>query len=68
VSLNRIFFRDQDLIARGTKEYEDFWTFLQKYQAFQKKKAQSEPGKGIVNIGELQTLYNYLNYLMYILL
>ena len=42
LSLNRIFFRDQDLIPRGSKEYEDFWTFLNKYQAYQKKKAESE--------------------------
>ena len=42
LSLNRIFFRDQDLIPRGSKEYGDFWTFLNKYQAYQKKKAESE--------------------------
>ncbi|XP_070213312.1 probable ATP-dependent RNA helicase DHX34 isoform X2 [Littorina saxatilis] len=42
LSLNRIFFRDQDLIPRGSKEYEDFWTFLTKYRAYQKKKAETE--------------------------
>lgn len=46
-SLNRIFFRDHhDLIQRGTKEYEDFWAFLQKYQLYQKKKAEQSASKG----------------------
>lgn len=41
-SLNRIFFRDDDVIKKGTKEYEEFWSFLEKYQAFQRKKAQNK--------------------------
>ncbi|PVD20242.1 hypothetical protein C0Q70_20738 [Pomacea canaliculata] len=39
-SLNRIFFRDKDMIQRGSKEYEDFWAFLEKYLQYQKKKHQ----------------------------
>ena len=37
--LNKIFFRDEDFIQVGTKEYKDFWKFLDKYQKFQKMKA-----------------------------
>ncbi|XP_071098755.1 probable ATP-dependent RNA helicase DHX34 [Haliotis cracherodii] len=44
-SLNRIFFRDQDFIKRGTKEYDDFWAFLVKYQEFQRKKAAKKQSK-----------------------
>lgn len=41
-SLNKIFFRDQDFIKRGTKDYDDFWMFVEKYQAFHwKKKVQN---------------------------
>ena len=40
-SLNRIFFRDQDVLPKGSKEYEDFWVFLEKYMVFQRKKASS---------------------------
>ncbi|XP_052792364.1 probable ATP-dependent RNA helicase DHX34 [Mya arenaria] len=36
-SLNKIFFRDQNVIRRGTKEYDDFWVFVEKYQIFQKR-------------------------------
>ncbi|KAH3837771.1 probable ATP-dependent RNA helicase DHX34 [Dreissena polymorpha] len=36
-SLNKIFFRDQDFIRRGTKEYDDFWLFVEKYEKFQQK-------------------------------
>ncbi|KAL3866336.1 hypothetical protein ACJMK2_043642 [Sinanodonta woodiana] len=38
-SLNRIFFRESDLLKRGSDNYNDFWTFLVKYQDFQRKRA-----------------------------
>ncbi|TRY63932.1 hypothetical protein TCAL_10894 [Tigriopus californicus] len=37
--LIKIFFRPDDLITHGSSEYRDFWAFLHKYQAFQKKTA-----------------------------
>ena len=40
--LNRIFFRDEDLIQFGSDEYKDFWKFLGKYQNFQRMK-QKQP-------------------------
>eukprot|EP00090_Calanus_glacialis_P045237 TRINITY_DN8265_c0_g1_i2.p1 TRINITY_DN8265_c0_g1~~TRINITY_DN8265_c0_g1_i2.p1 ORF type:complete len:1169 (-),score=448.58 TRINITY_DN8265_c0_g1_i2:22-3528(-) len=36
--LAKIFFRDEDFVKQGTKEFEEFWKFLVKYQAFEKKK------------------------------
>ncbi|XP_064608809.1 probable ATP-dependent RNA helicase DHX34 [Liolophura sinensis] len=45
-SLNKIFFRDQDYIKRGTPDYDDFWLFAARFQAFQKKKAQRQMGTG----------------------
>ncbi|XP_077992529.1 putative ATP-dependent RNA helicase DHX34 [Glandiceps talaboti] len=36
--LDSIFFRDRDFIKRGTKNYDDFWAFFKKYQAFQSRK------------------------------
>lgn len=39
--LNKIFFRDEDLIQVGTDEYRDFWKFLAKYQAYQRQKPSS---------------------------
>jgi len=36
--LCRIFFRDEDIVKHGSKEYEDFWKFLDKYQSLQRKK------------------------------
>jgi len=35
--LDEMFFRDIDVIKRGTAEYDDFWPFLEKYEAFQRK-------------------------------
>ena len=29
--LNRIFFREEDLVVQGSKEYEEFWQYLAKY-------------------------------------
>ena len=40
--LNKIFFRDEDLIQVGSDEYKDFWKFLAKYQNFQRMK-QKQP-------------------------
>ncbi|GAB6031229.1 hypothetical protein CHUAL_009042 [Chamberlinius hualienensis] len=36
--LNRIFFRDQDPIPKGTPEHTDFWAFLKKYVSYQHDK------------------------------
>lgn len=36
-ALKKIFFRDQDIIKRGTEEYNEFWPFLKKYETIQKK-------------------------------
>ncbi|XP_066944325.1 probable ATP-dependent RNA helicase DHX34 [Macrobrachium rosenbergii] len=36
--LNQMFFRDEDVIKRGTEEYHDFWKFLKKYHGLQKQK------------------------------
>eukprot|EP00092_Neocalanus_flemingeri_P025076 GFUD01027192.1.p1 GENE.GFUD01027192.1~~GFUD01027192.1.p1 ORF type:complete len:1156 (+),score=356.79 GFUD01027192.1:283-3750(+) len=36
--LNKIFFREEDFVKHGTKEYVEFWKFLSKYQALEKKK------------------------------
>ncbi|XP_013779441.2 probable ATP-dependent RNA helicase DHX34 [Limulus polyphemus] len=33
--LNKMFFGDKDIIKRGSTTYDDFWIFLQKYQAMQ---------------------------------
>ncbi|XP_060072123.1 probable ATP-dependent RNA helicase DHX34 [Ylistrum balloti] len=41
-SLNKIFFKEDDFIQRGKKEYDDFWAFFEKYQAFQLKKGQQK--------------------------
>lgn len=43
-SLNKIFFRDQEFIRRGTREYDDFWVFVSKYQAYQRKRGLPEAG------------------------
>ena len=37
--LNKIFFRDEDMIQVDTNEYRDFWKFLAKYQAYQGQKS-----------------------------
>jgi len=36
-TLDAIFFQDEDMIKKGTVEYDEFWIFLQKYQAFSRK-------------------------------
>ncbi|XP_015771994.1 PREDICTED: probable ATP-dependent RNA helicase DHX34 [Acropora digitifera] len=36
-SLDELFFRSCDLIKRGSQEYKDFWLFLERYEAFNKK-------------------------------
>ncbi|KAL4227796.1 negative regulation of nuclear-transcribed mRNA catabolic process [Mactra antiquata] len=41
-SLNKIFFRSQDFIRRGSPEYDDFWLFVEKYETFQQK-AKTKP-------------------------
>ncbi|XP_035673880.1 probable ATP-dependent RNA helicase DHX34 [Branchiostoma floridae] len=38
-TLNKIFFRDEDFIVRGTPEYDDFWKFFHRYCKFQMKKS-----------------------------
>ncbi|XP_067667167.1 probable ATP-dependent RNA helicase DHX34 [Haliotis asinina] len=65
-SLNRIFFRDQDFIRRGTKQYDDFWAFLVKYQEFQRKKAAkkqstSKPSSRLEDEGRLGLPQTYDN-------
>ena len=35
--LDAIFFQDEDMIKKGSVEYDEFWVFLQKYQAFGRK-------------------------------
>ena len=36
--MNKIFFRDEDFVKQGTKEYNEFWQFLSKYQAMERRK------------------------------
>jgi len=36
-TLDAIFFQDEDMIKKGSVEYDEFWIFLQKYQAFSRK-------------------------------
>ncbi|CAG2240965.1 DHX34 [Mytilus edulis] len=43
--LNRIFFRDDEFIKKPSKAYDDFWSFLLKYQQFQRKKYDREKDK-----------------------
>jgi len=35
--LDALFFQDEDVIKKGSVEYDEFWVFLQKYQAFGRK-------------------------------
>ncbi|XP_074651789.1 putative ATP-dependent RNA helicase DHX34 [Tubulanus polymorphus] len=37
-SLAKIFFKDEDTIKRGSKEYHEFWEFLRKYQSVKRRK------------------------------
>lgn len=39
------------LVCRGTKDYDDFWNFLKRYQDFQRKKI--EAGKDACNLREV---------------
>ena len=43
--LNKIFFRDEDVIVQGSKEYNEFWQFLAKYQALGRKKLEEGKNK-----------------------
>jgi len=36
-TLDAVFFQDDDVIKKGSVEYDEFWIFLQKYQAFSRK-------------------------------
>ncbi|XP_023240234.1 probable ATP-dependent RNA helicase DHX34 [Centruroides sculpturatus] len=44
-TLNKIFFRDQDIIKRGTEEYNEFWPFLRKYEAVQRRNYETKASK-----------------------
>jgi len=35
--LDALFFQEEDIIKKGSIEYDEFWVFLQKYQAFSRK-------------------------------
>ena len=35
--LDALFFQEEDIIKRGSVEYDEFWVFLRKYQAFGRK-------------------------------
>ena len=41
-SILQIFFRDEDFIKKGTKQYEDFWLFFKKFQTYQNRQKQKE--------------------------
>jgi len=36
-TLDTMFFQDENMIKKGSVEYDEFWIFLQKYQAFSRK-------------------------------
>lgn len=38
-TLDAIFFQNEDTIKKGSVEYDEFWVFLQKYQAFSRKQS-----------------------------
>jgi len=38
-ALDAIFFRDEDIIKKGSIECDEFWVFVQKYQAFSRKQS-----------------------------
>jgi len=40
--LTKIFFREDDFVKEGTQEFKDFWKFLAKFQALEKRKAEKE--------------------------
>ncbi|XP_013379582.1 probable ATP-dependent RNA helicase DHX34, partial [Lingula anatina] len=43
-TLDKMFFREDDLIKRGSQDYNDFWAFLKKFKAFNRKKAMQQKG------------------------
>lgn len=43
--LAKIFFRAEDFVSHGTPEFRDFWKFLAKYQAAEKKKLEKQKGR-----------------------
>ena len=45
VSLNRIFFNSRGVIIKDSQEYHNFWSFLDKFKSFQKKKQRSKDNK-----------------------
>lgn len=42
-TLDELFFRNYDLIKRGSQEYNDFWVFLERYEAFHKRHMDKPP-------------------------
>ena len=40
--MTKIFFREDDFVKEGTQEFKDFWKFLLKFQALEKRKAEKE--------------------------
>ena len=40
--MTKIFFREDDFVKEGTQEFKDFWKFLVKFQALEKRKAEKE--------------------------
>lgn len=44
-TLDELFFRDCDLIKRGTQDYKDFWLFLERYEAFHSKRQKEKQTK-----------------------
>ena len=44
--LTKIFFREDDFVKEGTQEYKDFWKFLVKFQALEKRKVEKEGKSG----------------------
>lgn len=60
--LNQMFFRDEDVIKRGSEEYFDFWKFLKKYHGLQKQKkiremCSSKPSRGSSEGRSVSLLY-----------
>ena len=40
--MTKIFFREDDFVKEETQEFKDFWKFLLKFQALEKRKAEKE--------------------------
>lgn len=45
-TLDELFFRDCDLINRGTQDYRDFWLFLERHETFHSKRQKEKHTKG----------------------